>query len=82
MLLARLGLRYLQAKARHFILQCLQIDGVQNILSQKSDIKSTWVPPEKFVEPQLNSIFNFSNFQQVVLLRFIFLALGFVGFML
>ena len=77
MLLASLGLRYLQAKARHFILQRLQIDGVQIILSQKDDIKSTWVPPEKFVGPQLNSIFNFSNFQQVILLRFIFEALGF-----
>ena len=41
------------------------------------ELKSTWVPPEKFIETPKTDLF-----QQVILLRFIFLALGFVGFML
>ena len=37
----------------------MQIGGVQDNHSQKNEVKSTWVPPEKFPKPHLESTFNF-----------------------
>ena len=47
----------------------MQIGGVQDNPSQKNEVKSTWVPPEKFPKPHLESTFNFSKIKQIKLLR-------------